>query len=831
MDIYISTYIRLSIPVVLACVCIVRNHTIITLTEMANKKESCFYKKIRPCIVKYLTKHSQNERVQFNCEVEFFYGTGGFRDKFETDICDLLNAINKSGFFLGLLFIKYNYSILETYKLFDAEEQEKHKQFFHLYKNGALPWKNVGIVVTASHNPSEENGVKLVDADGKQIGQTYEHYLNELVNSHLFYLKKNRDCCINDIIDYIIDQIAYLSKKEASLDLYDDFEYARIAQIDDIIYYYNLHNAIKANICIGFDTRESGIFCNHVLMEALHCLNIKKCINNMCYTATPCMHFVIYYLNNRENNEISKVLENINGYTYHKKEDDLDYLNNFYLQKIDQARQLYYSDAGREFSKSDLPQEKGTTISTCCKASNIENILQSNIDLSAYQAETSKFHLRAYNSDRFCYDYFCLLFEELFHFLNKNFHNRLLNDAEQEEVIYVDCANGIAGLKLDNFNSLFQLLKKKIQKINCLKDTTGNLNAMCGADYVYRNTDLPVNFSVEKMTGKKCCSFDGDADRLVYFYVKENNEVPVDSNTIKNNSAEALGRQDNAIEMGHKKITSNAKKQVEVLDGAKIITLLLKFIAYFLSQINLEKTHSLADKEDIKKLDMSIIQTAYGNTACINYITHVKEQAEKKNEIFKYIDINIKYAKTGIKNLERLVRKSSVGIYFEPNGHGTIYTNIERVNEWAQQLHISDDICFIALKKYLLCFTPIDGDALIDFLLIELTLKFLNLTIPQWNSFYEALPCSFLNIKCKKADLQTFQNPAEHEKYLLKPSCLQKHIEEIVFQVDSKHGRCFVRPSGTEHLIRIYAEAKTAEKAQEIIDQVKLAVLRYINSS
>lgn len=796
---------------------------------MVNKKETCFYKRIRPCIVKYITKHSENERVQFNSEIEFFYGTSGFRDKFETNVCDLLNAINKSGFLLGLLFIKYNYAIIEKYKLFDAEEKEKHKQFFHLYKNGVVSWKNVGIVVTASHNPSDENGVKLIDVDGKQIGQTIEHYLNKLVNSHLYFLKENKNCSISDIIDYIIDQIANYLKTEASLDLFDDLEYARIAQIDDIIYYYNLHNTIKANICIGFDTRESGVFCNHVLVEALQCLNIKKCINNMCYITTPCMHFVIYYLNHhKEDEKINKVLENINGYTYHKKEDDMDSLNGFCLQMIEQARQLYYSDTGREFSTTDFAQEKGATLSRCSKTSNIEGTLQSNIDLVAYQAEISKFDLHAYNSDQFCYDYFCLLFEDLFYFLNKNFHNRQLNGVEQEEVIYVDCANGIAGIKIDKVNSLFKLLKKKIQKINSLKDKTDDINEGCGANYVYWRNQLPANFSVEEITGKKCCSFDGDADRIVYFYVEENNDVPVESTT-RNNSAEALGTQDNAIEKGYREVTANDSTHVKVLDGAKIIALLLKFIVNILSQINMEKANSLGDKEHIKKLDLSVIQTAYGNSACINYIKHVKEQAEKKYEIFKYIDINVKYTKTGVKYVERHVRHSSVGIYFEPNGHGTIYTNIKQVNEWAQKLHILDDVFFMALQKYLLCFIPANGDALVDFLLIELTLKFLDFTLPQWNSFYQALPFSFLNLKCKKADLQNFEAHAEHEKYLLKPRCLQKKIEEIVFQIDSKYGRCFVRPSGTEHLIRIYAEARTAEKAQEIINQVKLAVQEYIS--
>ncbi len=42
------------------------------------------------------------------------------------------------------------------------------------------------------------------------------------------------------------------------------------------------------------------------------------------------------------------------------------------------------------------------------------------------------------------------------------------------------------------------------------------LNEGCGAEYVHKDQKFPTHFSAG--VGAKCASFDGDADRLIYFY-------------------------------------------------------------------------------------------------------------------------------------------------------------------------------------------------------------------------------------------------------------------------------------------------------------------------
>lgn len=53
------------------------------------------------------------------------------------------------------------------------------------YHNGAA----VGLMVTASHNPEKDNGIKMVDYDGGMLAQSWEGYayVRETNNSIIYY--------------------------------------------------------------------------------------------------------------------------------------------------------------------------------------------------------------------------------------------------------------------------------------------------------------------------------------------------------------------------------------------------------------------------------------------------------------------------------------------------------------------------------------------------------------------------------------------------------------------------------------------------------------------
>lgn len=47
------------------------------------------------------------------------------------------------------------------------------------------------------------------------------------------------------------------------------------------------------------------------------------------------------------------------------------------------------------------------------------------------------------------------------------------------------------------------------------------LNEECGAEFVHKDQKFPTHFEDSSFRGKKCASFDGDADRLIHFYRDE----------------------------------------------------------------------------------------------------------------------------------------------------------------------------------------------------------------------------------------------------------------------------------------------------------------------
>ena len=67
---------------------------------------------------------------------------------------------------------------------------------------------------------------------------------------------------------------------------------------------------------------------------------------------------------------------------------------------------------------------------------------------------------------------------------------------------------------------------------------------------------------------------------------------------------------------------------------------------------------------------------------------------------------------------------------------------------------------------------------------------------------------------------------SEDETFMVEPAALQRDIDAAVQCV--RDGRCFVRPSGTEDVVRIYAEATTSLEAQRLAQLAHEAILRHL---
>jgi phosphoacetylglucosamine mutase len=101
--------------------------------------------------------------------------------------------------------------------------------------------------------------------------------------------------------------------------------------------------------------------------------------------------------------------------------------------------------------------------------------------------------------------------------------------------------------------------------------TPGTLNSQCGADYVKTQQRAPPG--VELVAGQRYCSYDGDADRIVFYYADE-------------------------------------QATFHLLDGDKIAGLAAGFIIELVKQAGLD-------------IEVGVVQTAYANGASTDYLVNV----------------------------------------------------------------------------------------------------------------------------------------------------------------------------------------------------------------
>lgn len=175
--------------------------------------------------------------------------------------------------------------------------------------------------------------------------------------------------------------------------------------------------------------------------------------------------------------------------------------------------------------------------------------------------------------------------------------------------IYVDAANGVGAEKLIELAKHIGEETLSVEIVNADTKSSGKLNHNCGADHVKLYQKKPEGLDMKP--GMRCCSLDGDADRVVYYFVEEDGTF-------------------------------------RLLDGDKIATLAA---AYIIDLVRAAK---------ITGLQVGVVQTAYANGSSTRYI-----QEELK--------IPVSCVPTGVKHLHHEAEeKYDVGVYFEANGHGTV---------------------------------------------------------------------------------------------------------------------------------------------------------------
>merc|ERR1712187_1102953 len=103
---------------------------------------------------------------------------------------------------------------------------------------------------------------------------------------------------------------------------------------------------------------------------------------------------------------------------------------------------------------------------------------------------------------------------------------------------------------------------------------------------------------------------------------------------------------------------------------------------------------------------------------------------------------------------------------------------------------------------------------------VEAVLYASDLTAEGWLGEYEDLPNVQLKVKVK--DRGVFET-TDAERRCVKPPGLQDKIDELVAAAGAS-ARSFVRPSGTEDVVRVYTEAATRGAMEDLAKKVAQAV-------
>lgn len=362
-------------------------------------------------------------------------------------------------------------------------------------------------------------------------------------------------------------------------------------------------------------------------------------------------------------------------------------------------------------------------------------------------------------SEETYYEYYRKNIEEYFKLINKEG-----GTTKYQQHLIIDTANGIGGPQLKKLDFIINSTAYGVDPVILNDGSNGveNLNKGCGAECVHKERKFPAGAEEIKCDEHtKWASFDGDADRIVYYY-------------------------------GDPKTND-----LNVVDGDKIAILLGDYIKSLMDNIYNDK-NKLSDL-----ISFAVVQTGYANSAATNYLTDKEVKVDK--------------VPTGVKHLHHKAAEYDIGVYFEANGHGTVITKYDKIVQTLKDNGFKiEEPAVNKFLKFLLLTNEAVGDAMATLLMMEAYLKDTDMTIQLVNNIYLDLPSKMMKSKVK--DRTIFVTHHTDETQLLQPEGLQDVIEGTFKHLSSC--RAFVRPSGTEDVVRIYAEAPTQDQADELATKI-----------
>lgn len=189
-----------------------------------------------------------------------------------------------------------------------------------------------------------------------------------------------------------------------------------------------------------------------------------------------------------------------------------------------------------------------------------------------------------------------------------------------------------------------------------------------------------------------------------------------------------------------------------------------------------------------KCFSTGLIQTAYSNGASTNYI------------LDNHSNISLECTHTGVQYLHKEAHKYDIGIYFEANGHGTVLFS-KQAQKNTHLFHLSQLL------------SQVVGDAIGNLLVIQYLLS--DKCLSDWIDMYSDLYTKQDKLYVNKDAFET----TDFGRVLVSPIGLQDAINSTLEQYMS--ARAFLRPSGTENIVRLYIESKDYNTLENIASDIK----------
>ena len=230
------------------------------------------------------------------------------------------------------------------------------------------------------------------------------------------------------------------------------------------------------------------------------------------------------------------------------------------------------------------------------------------------------------------------------------------------------------------------------------------------------------------------------------------------------------------------------KDEIQILNGDYIAALVFTYLSKQLS-------------ECVQDVTIGYIYTGYTNQACVEY---VKSLPFPENVKVSYV-----CTATGVKHLHSEAIRYDVGVYFEQNGHGNVIfkKTIEEIEPLVKMYH------------------PVIGDGVMDLFATLYILQVFNWNVQDWLKIYTEHPSKLG--KCAVLDKDKFKS-CENELELIQPVYLQSYIQRICI-AQSHPCRAFVRASGTENILRLYAESPDQDTCKCVYEKISAFIENKIN--